>query len=273
MDITFLSLIIHCINTPFIKLIQQGKIPLFTQYGIRAIFAPIPASFCISTFSLRLRSISMADTVEIEETVSMENQTSNNGSWSDLIAAANSQIDAQLNPYFIHHSLGPTTAIVMQPLALTGAINCTSCSRAMLMAISGRNKACFITRKIRKPLGKVLLDAWICNYDIIASWILNSISKEIALLIFSSIVYTGSVKEIWNELCQIFKQPNGPSIYQLLKRICHLAARKLDNPERTTQNSKPYGTTWMNITQQMDALVEVWNLSLLILNPNTSWPS
>ncbi|KAA0035612.1 No apical meristem (NAM) protein [Cucumis melo var. makuwa] len=91
-----------------------------------------------------------------------------------------------INPYFIHHSLGPTAAIVMQPL--TGAINYISWSRAMLMAISGRNKAGFITGKIQKPSDGVLLDAWICNNDILASWILNSVSKEIA----ASIIYTGS---------------------------------------------------------------------------------
>ncbi|KAA0035004.1 putative transposon Ty5-1 protein YCL075W family [Cucumis melo var. makuwa] len=95
-----------------------------------------------------------------------------------------SEIDAQLNPYFIHHSLGPTAAIVTQPL--TRAINYTSSSRAMLMAISRQNKVEFITEKIKKPSDGILLDVWICNNDIIASWILNSISKKI----ITSIIYT-----------------------------------------------------------------------------------
>jgi len=72
----------------------------------------------------------------------------------------------------------------------------------MLMVIFGQNKVGFIIEKIKKPLDGVLLDVWICNNDIIASWILNSFSKDIA----ASIIYTWLVKEIWDELRQRFKQ-------------------------------------------------------------------
>lgn len=57
-----------------------------------------------------------------------------------------------------------------------------------------------------------------CNNDIIASWILNSVSKDIT----ASIVYDGSVKDVWGELRDRFKQPNGPSIYQLRKEFVTL---------------------------------------------------
>ncbi|KAA0065480.1 Cysteine-rich RLK (receptor-like protein kinase) 8 [Cucumis melo var. makuwa] len=169
----------------------------------------------------------------------MENQSSTNGSRFDPLTAANSQNDAQLNPYFIHHSLGPTAAIVTQPL--TGAINYTSWSRAMLMAISGRNKAGFITGKIQKPSDGVLLDAWICNNDILASWILNSVSKEIA----ASIIYIGSIKEIWDELRQRFKQSNGPSIYQLRKEFVTLRQGNLTIETYYTKLK----TIWQNLNE------------------------
>lgn len=62
----------------------------------------------------------------------------------------------------------------------------------MLMALSGNNKADFVKGVIKKPSKSSgnLVAAWECNNDIIASWILNSISKGIA----PSIVYNGSIK-------------------------------------------------------------------------------
>lgn len=89
----------------------------------------------------------------------------------------------------------------------------------MRMVISGKNKLGFITGKILKPTDEgPLLEAWECNNDIIASWILNSVSKEIA----ASIIYTGSVKAVWDELRDRFKQSSGPSIYQLGKELVTL---------------------------------------------------
>lgn len=58
----------------------------------------------------------------------------------------------------------------------------------MLLAISGRNKV--------ESSDGALLDAWICNDKNLASSIRNSRSKEIA----TSIVYNGSVQEIYNML-------------------------------------------------------------------------
>ena len=66
----------------------------------------------------------------------------------------------------------------------------------MMLALSGKNKVGFITGLIKKPSEGNLLSAWKCNNDVIASWIINSISKEIA----ASLVYNGNVKEIWDEL-------------------------------------------------------------------------
>lgn len=101
-----------------------------------------------------------------------------------------SSIEAQLNLYFLHHSFGSSSTLVTQPLL--GTINYTSWSRAMRMVVSGKNKFGFIDGKITKPTEGTLLETWVCNHDIVASWILNSVSKEIA----ASIVYNGSAKDV-----------------------------------------------------------------------------
>ncbi|TYK05760.1 UBN2_3 domain-containing protein [Cucumis melo var. makuwa] len=116
----------------------------------------------------------------------LENSTSGNS--NTLASITSSDIDALLNPFMLHHSIIPTTNLVSTPQI--GSNNYSSWSRAMMLALSGKNKVGFITGTIKKPSeGNYLLSAWKCNNDAIASWIINSISKEIA----ASLVYNGSV--------------------------------------------------------------------------------
>ncbi|XP_022145891.1 uncharacterized protein LOC111015239 [Momordica charantia] len=126
--------------------------------------------------------------------------------------AGTTTIESQLNPYLIHHSTAPTTMLVTQQLL--GASNYNSWCRSMLIALSGKNKVGFIDGTIKKPNGN-LLAAWKCNNDIITSWIINSVSKEIA----ASIIYTGSAKDIWDELKERFQQSDAPRIFQLRKEL------------------------------------------------------
>lgn len=77
-----------------------------------------------------------------------------------------------------------------------------------------RNKTGFITDKIKKPTE----GTWECNNDIIVSWILKLVSKEIV----ASIVDIRSVKVVWDELRDRFKQSNDHSIYQFHKEMVTL---------------------------------------------------
>lgn len=121
-------------------------------------------------------------------------------------------LEVQLNPYMLHHSIAPTTTLVTHQLI--GASNYISWSKAMLLALSGKNKLGFINGTIKKPDG-ALSSAWQCNNDIITSWIVNAISKRIA----ASLVYTGCVKDIWDQLKRRYHQVNGSRIYQLRKEL------------------------------------------------------
>lgn len=125
--------------------------------------------------------------------------------------SSSSKNDAQLNPYSLHHSYGP--ANVLATHSLIGAENYYSWSRAMLMALSEKNKAGFIDGSIKKPI--LPSTAWKFNNDIIASGIFNSVTKEIA----ANIIYKGSVKDVWEELQGRFKHSNGSQIYQLHKDL------------------------------------------------------
>ena len=100
-----------------------------------------------------------------------------------------SAIDEPSSPYFLHHSDGPGLILVSQ--VLTGD-NYASWNRAMLIALSVKNKIGFIDGSITKPEGNDmnLLNSWIRNNNVVISWILNSISKEIS----ASIIFILHVK-------------------------------------------------------------------------------
>ena len=56
-----------------------------------------------------------------------------------------------------------------------------------------------------------------CN-SMVTSWILNSVSHEIA----DCLLYMESAFEIWNDLHERFHQNNGPQIFQLKKHLMSL---------------------------------------------------
>ena len=89
----------------------------------------------------------------------------------------------------------------------------------MRMALIAKNKLEFIdgTLTLSSPMVKTSLaiQAWIRCDKMVASWILNSVSQEIA----TSIVYKDTALEIWNDLRERLSQGNGPRVFQLLKDI------------------------------------------------------
>ncbi|KAL5563154.1 hypothetical protein UlMin_032901 [Ulmus minor] len=127
--------------------------------------------------------------------------------------SGNSAIDDSSNPYFLHHSDNPGLVLVSQPLI---GENYASWSRAMLIALSVKNKLGFVDGSIPKPAGiDPNLSSWIRNNNIVISWILNSVSKEIS----ASIIFSVSAYEIWLDLKDRFQQSNGPRIFQLRREL------------------------------------------------------
>jgi hypothetical protein len=57
--------------------------------------------------------------------------------------------------------------------------------------------------------------AWTRCNDMVVSWILHSVSKDIA----STIIYIKSSQDMWDELKASYSQRNGPRVFQLQKAI------------------------------------------------------
>ncbi|XP_062115983.1 uncharacterized protein LOC133830089 isoform X1 [Humulus lupulus] len=127
-------------------------------------------------------------------------------------------IDDPSDPYYLHHADNPGNVLVSK--LLTGQDNYTAWSRAMMLSISVKNKLGFLDGSISKPSSSdsLLYNAWLRNNNMVISWILNSISKDIS----ASILYDESAAEIWNDLKVRFQQRNGPHIFNLRKELINL---------------------------------------------------
>lgn len=113
-----------------------------------------------------------------------------------------------LNYFFRQFANGsPGLVFVSQPLA---SDNYASWSHAMVIALSMKNKLSFIDGTISWPQSSEdLLNHWVRNNNIVISWILNSISKEIS----ASIIYSESAHDIWTDLNERYQQRNGLAFF------------------------------------------------------------
>lgn len=118
------------------------------------------------------------------------------------------------SPYYLHPSDNPGTVLVSQ--LLTGD-NYPTWRRAIRMALSAKNKMGFVNGTILKPEGPEAAEWERCN-DMVLSWLLNSISPDIA----NSVIYADTAKEVWDDLYNRFSQGNLARIFQIKRAICTL---------------------------------------------------
>nr|KYP46367.1 hypothetical protein KK1_032013 [Cajanus cajan] len=80
------------------------------------------------------------------------------------------------------------------------------------MVLGGKNKIGFVNGTIPKPKEtEKSFHSWQRNNNIVVSWLLNSISKDLQAIVH----YPSSVVAIWNDLRIKFLQQNGPHVFQL----------------------------------------------------------
>ncbi|KAK8616133.1 hypothetical protein V6N13_017696 [Hibiscus sabdariffa] len=124
--------------------------------------------------------------------------------------------DHNAYPYHIHQSDNPGMLLVTQPLATD---NYNSWKRSMLMALSAKNKIGFVDGSIVAPAStSANFQAWTRANNLVNSWILNSVSKDIS----ASLLYHSTAVAIWKDLEERFQQNNGPRLFQLKKKLSDL---------------------------------------------------
>ncbi|XP_049393321.1 uncharacterized protein LOC125857737 [Solanum stenotomum] len=124
--------------------------------------------------------------------------------------------------FYMHPSESAGSAII--PVIFDGS-GYRSRRRGVLRALSVKNKTGFINGKVDKPSpNSALLTQWERCDDMVTSWILNSLSKDIG----DSLQYVNNARELWVELEDRYDQPNGAKLYQLQREINDLSQGNLD---------------------------------------------
>ena len=139
------------------------------------------------------------------------------GSSGSNSSSGRSAINNPLNPYFLHRL--DSTCLILVSLLLIGDSH-DFWTRAMTIALSIKNKLGFIDGLIPKSTSNdlSLLPTWIHYNNMVISWILNLVSKEIS----TSVIFTNSAHDIWLNLKDRFQQSNGPRIFQLHRELINL---------------------------------------------------
>lgn len=107
-----------------------------------------------------------------------------------------------MHPFFLHP--GESLGLVLVSTPLTES-NYHFWCQAMIMALESKNKVGFVDGTIPKPaMGYVLRAIWERNNTIVRSWIIRSLSTEIA----QSVLLVKNARALWLELKQRFCQGN-----------------------------------------------------------------
>ncbi|XP_070009293.1 uncharacterized protein LOC142162273 [Nicotiana tabacum] len=118
------------------------------------------------------------------------------------------------HPLFLHST--DNFGAILISLQLTGSKNYSIWSRAMCIAILGRNKMGFIEGTCKKEsYGPNMTDLWESCSAIVLSWIMNCVSKDL----LSGVIYSSDACAVWRYLKERFDKVNGSIIFQLHKAI------------------------------------------------------
>ena len=87
------------------------------------------------------------------------------------------------------------------------------------MALSAKNKLKFVDGSLPKPSSSAAdYSIWTRCNDMVSSWLLTSISKDLA----DSVLYIDTAAGIWKDLRDRYSQGNRPRIFQIQKSISSL---------------------------------------------------
>lgn len=126
------------------------------------------------------------------------------------------------SPLYMHPSDNPSAMLVSVPF---NGVGYRSWRRSALRYLSVKNKLGFINGECKRPdLNSANYKQWERCDNIVTSWILNSLNKDIT----DSVEYVNDVAELWKELKDRYDQTNGTKLYQIQKEITDLSQGTLN---------------------------------------------
>lgn len=112
-------------------------------------------------------------------------------------------------PLFLHASDAPGMNLVNNIFDGRGY---QGWRRSILIALSAKTKLGFINGSCSEPAANATgYSLWHRCNDMVTSWLLNSLSKDIT----PSVIYSRTAKDLWTDLEQRFGQSNSAKLYHL----------------------------------------------------------
>ncbi|KAF5450496.1 hypothetical protein F2P56_030845 [Juglans regia] len=133
--------------------------------------------------------------------------------------------DSMVNPsddssrhYYLHPSNNPGALLVSE---IFTSENYVAWSRSFSIALTVKNKIAFIDESLTQsslddPRFRV---AWLRANNLVLSWLINSIAKEIR----GSLLYFTCAFDIWEELKTRYLQSDGPQVFTLKKSLSSIS--------------------------------------------------
>ncbi|KAF5459711.1 hypothetical protein F2P56_019633, partial [Juglans regia] len=143
--------------------------------------------------------------------------------------------DDSSSPYYLHPSDNPGALLVSE--IFTGD-NYIAWSRSITIALTVKNKAVFIDGTILAPPvnQSILHTAWLRANNLVLSWLMNSISKDIR----NSLLYVASAVDLWKELKTRYLRSDGPRVFHLEKSLSSITQDSLS----ITEYFSSFKTLW-----------------------------
>ncbi|KAF5477701.1 hypothetical protein F2P56_004318 [Juglans regia] len=127
--------------------------------------------------------------------------------------------DDSLSQYYLHPSDNPGALLVSE--IFTGE-NYIAWSRSIAIALTVKNKISFIDETLLQPridTDSRLRIAWLRANNLVLSWLMNSISKEI----HGSLLYFTTALDIWEELKTRYLRSDGSRVFSLEKSLSSIS--------------------------------------------------
>ncbi|KAF5477192.1 hypothetical protein F2P56_003859 [Juglans regia] len=133
---------------------------------------------------------------------------------SSIDSVTTNPSDISSSPYYLHPSDNLGALLISE--IFTGD-NYVAWRRSITIALFVKNKVAFIDGSIRPPniSESVLHTAWSRANNLVLSWLINSISKDIR----NSLLYVNSSLDLWNELNTRYLRSDGPRVFHLEKSL------------------------------------------------------
>lgn len=139
---------------------------------------------------------------------------------SDSSRSMNDQYE---NPYYLHST--DHAGLVLVTDRLTSGSEFHLWRRSICMALNVRNKLGFIDGTIPKPFpGHRDSGSWSRCNDMVATWLMNSVSKKIG----QSLLFMSTAESIWKNLLARFKQDDAPLVYEIEQRLSTIQQGSMD---------------------------------------------